>query len=48
MSATDVDWTRGTGPTVEGPMSELLMACAGRQPDPALVAGDGCALLGVG
>lgn len=37
MRATDVDWERGRGPVVEGPMSELLMMCTGRRPDPALV-----------
>lgn len=30
MVATDIDWERGKGPTVEGPMQELLMLCAGR------------------
>jgi uncharacterized protein (TIGR03083 family) len=45
MVATDVDWARGRGPTVEGPMQELLMLCAGRAGDPALLAGDGCELL---
>jgi uncharacterized protein (TIGR03083 family) len=46
MVATDVDWTRGSGPTVEGPVQELLMLCAGRRPDPDLVTGDGLGLLG--
>lgn len=41
MVATDVDWTRGRGPTVEGPMLELLMLCAGRAGEPALLSGDG-------
>lgn len=45
MVATDVDWTRGHGPTVEGPMQELLMVCAGRAGDPALLSGDGVELL---
>jgi uncharacterized protein (TIGR03083 family) len=41
MVATDVGWDRGTGPVVEGPMQELLMLCSGRDPDPALVSGEG-------
>lgn len=45
MVATDVEWTRGRGPTVEGPMQELLMLCAGRSGDPALLSGDGLQLL---
>jgi uncharacterized protein (TIGR03083 family) len=39
MVATDVDWARGKGPVVEGPIQELLMLCSGRQPDPALMSG---------
>lgn len=30
LVATDLDWTSGTGPTVEGPAEPLLMAMAGR------------------
>lgn len=45
MVATDIDWTRGRGPTVEGPMQELLMLCAGRSADAALVSGDGLELV---
>lgn len=45
MVATDVSWTRGAGPTIEGPMQELLMVASGRRPDPALVSGDGTALV---
>lgn len=41
MVATDIDWTRGRGPTVEAPMQELLMLCAGRAADASLVSGDG-------
>jgi uncharacterized protein (TIGR03083 family) len=41
MVATDYDWARGKGPTVQAPMQELLMLCAGRSPDPDLVTGDG-------
>ena len=41
MVATDLDWDRGKGPVVEGPMQELLMLCAGRQArvEPARVGG---------
>ncbi len=45
MVATDIDWTRGTGPRLEAPMQELLMLCAGRAADPSLVSGDGLELL---
>jgi uncharacterized protein (TIGR03083 family) len=31
LTATDLDWTTGDGPTVEGPGEALLMAIAGRQ-----------------
>jgi uncharacterized protein (TIGR03083 family) len=41
MVATDIDWDRGKGPAVDGPMQELLMLCAGRQPDLALLEGEG-------
>jgi uncharacterized protein (TIGR03083 family) len=41
MRATDVEWERGRGPLVEGPMLELLMMCAGRDPDAAVLTGDG-------
>jgi len=41
MVATDVDWARGHGPVVEGPMQELLMLCAGREPDAAFLRGAG-------
>lgn len=45
LVATDVDWTRGSGPTISGPIQELLMLTSGRAPDPALVSGDGLAAL---
>ena len=45
LVATDVDWARGKGPTVEAPMQELLMICTGRAPDLAEVTGDGLELL---
>lgn len=45
MVATDADWVRGEGPTLEAPMQELLMVCAGRMPDMTLVSGDGLEML---
>jgi uncharacterized protein (TIGR03083 family) len=45
LVATDVDWSHGTGPTVAGPMQELLMLICGRAPDVALLEGDGLDLL---
>jgi len=41
MVATDADWARGRGPVVEGPMQELLMLCAGREPEAGTLNGDG-------
>ncbi len=32
MVATDIDWQRGRGDRIEGPMAELLMLCTGRTP----------------
>lgn len=46
LVATDIDWTHGKGPAIEGPMQELLMIATGRAPDPALVSGEGLALVG--
>jgi uncharacterized protein (TIGR03083 family) len=43
LVATDVDWSRGTGPEVRGPAQELLMLASGREPDRALVEGEGLA-----
>ncbi|MBW0088972.1 maleylpyruvate isomerase family mycothiol-dependent enzyme [Pseudonocardia sp. KRD-184] len=31
LAATDLDWSAGTGPVVEGPAESLLMAIAGRR-----------------
>lgn len=45
LVATDVDWVRGSGPTVEGPMQELLMICTGRPAYDDLLSGDGLELL---
>ncbi|WP_183095308.1 maleylpyruvate isomerase family mycothiol-dependent enzyme [Nocardioides stalactiti] len=44
MVADDIDWTRGEGPTVSGPIQELLMLCSGREPDRTLLSGDGLEL----
>ena len=41
MVATDVDWARGRGPTLSGPMQELLMVCAGRARAAVDLEGDG-------
>ncbi|KQY55579.1 hypothetical protein ASD66_19910 [Nocardioides sp. Root151] len=46
MEATDVDWVRGSGPTVRGPMQELLMVCAGRARVATGLSGEGLALVG--
>jgi len=43
MVATDIEWTRGSGPTITGPIQELLMLCSGREADRSLVTGDGLA-----
>lgn len=45
MVATDIDWVRGDGPVIEGPMSELLMVCAGRGRVAAGLSGDGVRLV---
>lgn len=43
MIATDVDWARGRGPSIKGPIQELAMVVSGRAPDPDLVSGEGLA-----
>jgi uncharacterized protein (TIGR03083 family) len=45
LRTTDADWTTGTGPTVEGPASQLLLAIAGRRPSLDRLSGDGLATL---
>ena len=45
MVATDVDWDRGKGPVVEGPMQELLMLCSGREPALTDLSGEGVDVL---
>lgn len=32
LVANDVDWARGHGAVLAGPMDELLMLCTGREP----------------
>lgn len=41
MVATDTEWARGKGPAIEGLMQELLMLCAGREPEMASLNGEG-------
>jgi uncharacterized protein (TIGR03083 family) len=41
LSATDLDWTAGRGPVVEGPAESLLMAIAGRRGVAGELAGPG-------
>lgn len=45
MVATDIDWVRGRGQTLSGPMQELLMVCAGRSRAAVDLEGDGRELL---
>jgi uncharacterized protein (TIGR03083 family) len=45
MVATDLDWSRGRGPVVEGAMLELLMLCAGRASAARDLAGAGAGLV---
>lgn len=45
LVATDVDWSHGAGPVIQGPMQELAMLMAGRSADSALLSGDGQAML---
>ncbi len=44
MVATDIDWARGSGPTITGPMQELLMVCMGRARVAVDLEGDGMEL----
>jgi uncharacterized protein (TIGR03083 family) len=45
LTATDLDWSAGNGPVVEGPAESLLMAMAGRRGVSAELAGPGAARL---
>lgn len=48
MVADDVEWARGRGPVIEGPMQELLMLCCGRDARVDALSGDGRELLRAG
>jgi len=41
LEATDVDWRRGDGPVVEGPVLDLLLAMTGRKTALDALTGDG-------
>lgn len=45
LTATDLDWTTGTGPLVTGPAEALLMAIAGRRGVTSELSGPGLATL---
>ena len=45
LRATDTEWSTGSGPTVEGPAQQLLLAVAGRRPALDRLSGDGLATL---
>lgn len=41
LAATDVEWSAGKGPFVQGPIQQLLLALAGRPADMAQLTGAG-------
>jgi uncharacterized protein (TIGR03083 family) len=45
LSATDIDWTAGDGPVVQGPGEAIVLAAAGRKAALADLEGDGVAVL---
>ncbi len=45
LRATDTEWSTGSGPAVEGPAEQLLLAVAGRQSALERLSGDGLATL---
>ncbi len=45
LTATDTEWTHGTGPTVSGQMLQLLLAMTGRREPLDVLSGDGVATL---
>jgi uncharacterized protein (TIGR03083 family) len=45
MRATDAEWSTGSGPTVEGPAQQLVLAVAGRRSALDRLSGDGLATL---
>lgn len=45
LTASDVDWTRGAGPEVKGPLASIILALTGRRAGLADLSGDGLATL---
>jgi len=45
LTATDTDWSHGSGPEVSGPALSLLLAVAGRRPALDDLSGPGLDLL---
>jgi uncharacterized protein (TIGR03083 family) len=45
LVATDVDWTRGSGPEVRGPLTSIILALTGRKAGLADLSGDGLPML---
>ncbi len=45
LRATDAEWSTGSGPTIEGPAQQLLLAVAGRRSALDRLSGDGLATL---
>jgi uncharacterized protein (TIGR03083 family) len=45
LTATDISWSTGDGPTVQGPMAALLLVCCGRLAALPQLSGDGAAEL---
>ncbi|MFI7543462.1 maleylpyruvate isomerase family mycothiol-dependent enzyme [Actinoplanes sp. NPDC049599] len=45
LTATDISWSAGHGPTVRGPMAALLLVCCGRTAVLPQLSGDGVAEL---
>jgi hypothetical protein len=41
MSATDADWSAGSGPSVEGPLTSLILVMAGRKAPLEDLSGEG-------
>lgn len=45
LRATDMDWSEGTGPVIEGPAASILLAMSGRLQAFEDLSGDGCELV---
>ena len=45
LNATDVDWTHGAGPAVNGPLASIILALTGRNAGLADLSGDGLEIL---